>query len=142
MRKGIDKNDFFKALAKSPVAHLNQHLLSAEEGKKPKPNKYHAVKVEFDGYVFDSQKECNRYINLRALLVAGIIKDLRFHVVYRLESSDEKVCDYEADFVYTEVKMGVTIVEDVKSPATRRLSTYRLKKKLMLAQYKVEIKEV
>ena len=53
-----------------------------------------------------------------------------------LGKSDEKVCDYEADFVDTEVKTGVTIVEDVKSPATRRLSTHQLKKKLMLAQYK------
>lgn len=138
-------SDFLKALAASPVAKLNQHLLNtsnnSSSSKKPK-NKYNAVKVEFDGHTFDSQKECNRYVNLRAMVTAGIIKDLLFHVVYRLESSDTKVCDYEADFVYTDVRTGETIVEDVKSPATRRVKLYRLKKKMMLAQYKIQIKEV
>lgn len=125
----------------SKVARLNQHLFNQVAVKK-KRSKYNAVKVEFDGHVFDSQKECNRYINLRALLQAGTIKDLQLQVAYRLETENVNIASYIADFVYTVVKTGETIVEDVKSPATRRLAVYRLKKKLMHSQYKIEIKEV
>jgi hypothetical protein len=34
---------------------------------------------------------------------------------------------YKADFVYFDNEKGVEVVEDVKSPATRRLAAYRQK---------------
>jgi hypothetical protein len=124
-------------IKKSKVAHLNQHLLGTATKKK---NKYGAVKVEMDGYVFDSKKEAARYIQLRMRAIVRDIIDLRVHVVFQLS-----VCKYEADFVYYEKASAgewVMVVEDVKSKMTRRLSTYRLKKKLMLAELKILIKEV
>jgi len=123
-------------LKKSACAKLNGHLFNTT-GKKTKRSKYNSEKIEFDGKIFDSKKECNRYINLRSLLVAGVITDLRCQVEYILDS-----CSYIADFVYQEVKSGEIIVEDVKSPATKKLAIYRLKKKMMFSQYKIEIKEV
>lgn len=51
----------------------------------------------------------------------------------------ERACTYKADFVY---KAGSkTVVEDVKSPATRT-DAYRIKKKLMLYFHNIEIKEI
>lgn len=129
-------------IKRSAVAHLNKHLLQDEDPKKKKRSKYNNVKVEFDGKIFDSQKECNRYISLRTLLMAGVITDLQCQVEYLLESEEDKIAYYVADFVYQVVKTGEVVVEDVKSPATRRMAVYRLKKKLMLAIYKIEIKEV
>lgn len=52
----------------------------------------------------------------------------------------ERACTYKADFVY---KAGSkTVVEDVKSPATRNDKAYKIKKKLMLYVHNIEIKEV
>jgi hypothetical protein len=125
----------------SKVAHLNQHLFTAKPDKK-KRNKYRNEKVEFDGKTFDSIKEMNRYITLRMLQTAGDITDLACQVEFILEAEDKKVCSYFADFVYKVIKTGLTVVEDVKSKATRRLAVYRLKKKLMFNCFGIEIKEV
>jgi len=124
-----------------PCAHLNKGLLEQPVKKEKKDNKYHAVRVEYNGIWFDSLKERSRYIVLKYMEDDGQIKDLVHHVVFLLESNDKKVCDYEADFTYTD-KNGKLVVEDVKSAITRKLAPYRLKKKLLLAQYKIEIKEV
>jgi len=51
-----------------------------------------------------------------------------------------KVGVYEGDFGYWQ--NGLYFVEDVKSPYTRRQPLYRLKKRLMLALYAIEIVEV
>lgn len=102
--------------------------MNAPKGDKVKRSKYNNIKVEFDGHIFDSQHECNRYVNLRTLLVAGVITDLLCQVEYRLESTDTKIASYIADFVYLIVKTSEIVVEDAKSPVTKRLSVYRLKK--------------
>ena len=52
----------------------------------------------------------------------------------------ERSTDYVADFVYTED--GKTVVEDVKSVATRKKESYIIKRKLMLYLKKIKIKEV
>ena len=107
---------------------------------KKKRAKYNNIKVEFNGKNFDSQKERDRYITLRYLEGMQEITELNCQVTFRLESNDEKICDYVADFTYK--KNGELIIEDVKSSATNRLRPYLMKKKMMLAQYKIEIKEV
>jgi hypothetical protein len=86
-------------------------------------------------------KERDRYVTLRMKVISQEIKDLAFQVEFILETEDKKVCSYIADFVYTIVKTGAVVVEDVKSSATKRLAVYRLKKKLM-ANNGIEIKEV
>lgn len=47
---------------------------------------------------------------------------------------------YVADFVYQ--ANGQTVVEDVKSAATRKLAVYRLKKHLMMSVHGLEVVEV
>ncbi len=128
-------------ILKTACGPLNAHL-AEEKSVKKKRAKYGNTKVEFDDKVFDSIKERNRYISLRMLVVAGEITELLHHVTFRLESNDQKICDYEADFTYKIVKTGEMVVEDVKSVATRKIHLYIQKKKLMHAQYGVTIKEV
>lgn len=114
-------------------------------------NKYHARKTEADGMMFDSQKEANRYAELKLMQRAGLIKDLqmqkKFCLIPTLEGTNGKIKQratyYIADFVYWE-KIGdrwKCVVEDVKSPATKT-AVYRLKKKLLLWRYGYEIREV
>lgn len=120
-------------------------------------NKYNAKSVEYDGIKFDSQKEALRYKELRFLISEGIITDLRRQVKFILIPTQrepstvgkrgaikqgrllEKECSYIADFVYTVVETGETVVEDAKGFRTKE---YAIKKKLMLFVYGVQIKEV
>jgi Protein of unknown function (DUF1064) len=99
-------------------------------------NKYGAVKVKLDGYVFDSKREAFRYQQLCFLVNSGDISNLRVHPVYPLIVNNLLICKYEADFYYTENSKEV--VEDVKGVKT---DVYKLKKKLMLAVYGIKILE-
>ena len=114
-------------------------------------NKYNARKTEVDGIVFDSNKEANRYTELKLMQRAGMIKNLRLQQKFCLIPTIEGVRGgvkqratyYIADFEYWE-KHGdkwVRVVEDVKSPATKT-AAYKLKKKLMLWRHGIEIREV
>lgn len=120
-------------------------------------NKYNAKSVEYDGLKFDSQKEALRYKELSFMLSEGIITDLRRQVKYLLIPTQrepdtigarggvkqgkllERECSYIADFVYTVVETGETVVEDTKGFKTKE---YAIKKKLMLFVYGIRIKEI
>lgn len=117
-----------------------QEFRDMMSGKKPKRRKYLNEKVVVDGKKFDSIKEGNRYGTLRILEKAGHISDLKCQVPFALIADDKKLGDYFSDFTY--LREGKLVVEDCKSTATRKISMYRWKKKHMLAQYGIEIKEV
>lgn len=107
-----------------------------------KKNKFNAQKVEIDGLTFDSKKEANRYCELKLLERAGVIHELKTQVFFELIPSNKKErgVAYVADFTYFE--NGQYIVEDTKSPATRKIASYIIKRKLMLERYGIEINEV
>lgn len=107
-----------------------------------KKAKYGNNKTVVDGIAFDSEKEAKRYGVLMMRLKAGEIGLLELQKVYELKVDGERVCKYIADFVYLVMATGETVVEDVKSEATRKLTVYRLKKKLMKAIHGIEITEV
>lgn len=99
-----------------------------------------------NGLWFDSMKEAKRYAELSLLQKAGKITDLQTQVKYELIPAQkrngkviERAVNYIADFVYTE--NGETVVEDVKSPATKT-PVYMLKRKLMLWEHGIQIREV
>jgi hypothetical protein len=123
-------------------------------------NKYHSKKVEVGGIIFDSKKEAKRYSELLLLEKAGAITELQRQVKYILipaqrEFSNEiytkgrkkgcfkpgklleKECAYIADFVYKE--NGRIVVEDTKGFRTK---DYIIKRKLMLHEHGIRIKEV
>ena len=93
-------------------------------------NKYRNIKTYIGAVQFDSQKEANKFLELKMLEKAGVIKNLerqkRFKIVPK--TNDERAVFYVADFVY--IQDGKLIVEDVKSDITRKNSTYIIKRKL------------
>ena len=119
-----------------------------KNGKIQRSSKYKNKKTEIFGIKFDSKKEAERYIHLKAKEKNGEITGLKRQVRYELIPSQridgkvvERKCDYVADFVYFDELKKETVVEDVKSKATRT-STYIIKRKLMLQKYGIRIKEV
>lgn len=98
-------------------------------------NKFQAVKTENNGIVYDSKKESRRATDLALMERAGQITDLRRQVAFELvpRTATERPVFYFADFVY--VQNGHTVVEDVKSPATRKLAAYVIKRKLFKWRY-------
>lgn len=105
-------------------------------------------KVIIDGIKFDSKKEANRYLELKLLEKQGLIKYIDRQTRFELQPSYKKngktirPIYYVADFTYIDVKTGKTIIEDVKSEATKT-QVYKLKKKILEYKYKnLEIKEV
>lgn len=105
---------------------------------KNKTNKYRNKKSG----KFDSKKEEKRYYELILMQKAGNISDLIHHKKFDLipKQDGERAIKYEADFVYQ--RNGVLIVEDVKSPATRKIPLYSIKRKLMLLIHGIKITEV
>ena len=124
-----------KDLQGTACAHLNAHLFTPPEAIKKK-SKYSNVKIEFDGFIFDSLKERNRYVELRMLQTAGEITNLALQVPYELNEGGSHSLKYEADFVY--LRKGIEIVEDVKG---FRTAVYRKKRRLMLQIFGIKILE-
>ena len=73
------------------------------------------------------------------MLAAGKIKDLEMQKSYELQESfinsktgkRERPIVYKADFAYFDIERGETVIEDVKSAATRKDKVYQLKRKMM-----------
>lgn len=109
--------------------------------------KYGNRKTVIDGITFDSVKEASRYAELKLLQKAGEISDLELQSPFVLQPGfDHKgkkiqPIKYIADFTYLSGD-GEQVVEDVKSPATRKDKVYQLKKKMMLYVHGIEIKEI
>ena len=107
-------------------------------------NKYKSRKVTVDGITFDSQKEYRRFRELSLLERAGKITELQRQVKFELIPSQrmdgkvvERACSYVADFVYME--NGKKVVEDTKGFKTK---DYIIKRKLLLKEYGIRIKEI
>lgn len=114
-------------------------------------SKYGNKKVQIGNRVFDSLKEARRYGELSMLQERGYITDLECQKKFVLipKQTDkygklvERECAYRADFVYTDIDTGETIVEDVKG--YREGTAYNLfsiKRKLLLERYGMRIKEI
>lgn len=100
-----------------------------------------------DGVIHDSQKEANRWVELRLMERAGVISGLKRQVKYELlpKQGKERGVDYIADFEYTDTKTGQKVVEDVKgyrNPSSAVYARFVLKRKMMLYFHGIEVKEV
>jgi hypothetical protein len=118
-------------------------------------SKYGNHKTTVDGITFDSQKEANRYCELKLLQKAHKISGLelqkvfvlippKYEVVYGKRGAKrgkciERACTYKADFTYYDIEDDMWVVEDVKGMKT---DVYKIKKKLMLYQYGIRIREI
>lgn len=108
----------------------------AEDPEK-KPPKYRNKKTTVDGILFDSKHEADRYNQLKILRSAGEVTGFACQVVFNLPGG----IVYKADFVVL-YPDGRYVVEDAKSPATRKDKAYRLKRRLMKSAHGIEIVEV
>lgn len=101
--------------------------------QKKKTNKYHNTKVLYDGVLFASQKEAERYAELKLLLKQGLIRDLKLQPRYNIGMRTKKRDRfYVADFEYYDVKKQKIVVEDTKGYST---DAYKLKKGRFLELY-------
>ena len=108
-------------------------------------SKYGNHKVIHDGMKFDSQRELNRWLELKLLERAGEIRQLRRQVKFVLIPPQkengkviERECSYIADFVYKD-KDGRLVVEDTKGVKTK---DYIIKRKLMCYVHGIRVREV
>ena len=111
-------------------------------------NKFRNKKIFTTDGKFDSKREMHRYLELAAMQQAGKITGLERQAKYiligsqkREDGTTERPVSYTADFRYTD-KEGKIIVEDAKSPRTRKNPEYIIKRKLMLERYGITIREV
>ena len=103
------------------------------------PPKFRNRKVTVDGLSFDSVKESRRWADLSLLQRAGQISDLSRQVRLPLKVNGQLVCTFIPDFSYTE--NGQQVIEDTKSPITRKHPVYRIKVKLLKALTGAEVRE-
>jgi len=113
-------------------------MFGQNKSKAPesKPSKFRAIRTEVNGITFDSKKEARRYEELMFLYRAKKISKPVLQYEFELVG-----CKYVCDFLYLDYETKDFVVEDVKSDATRKLSTYRIKKKQMFELYGIKIIE-
>ena len=74
---------------------------SLKDGKivnKSKSSKFGNVKVEIDGYKFDSRKESEFYGSLKIKKQAGLIKNFKMQVPYNIVVNNIHIANYFLDF--------------------------------------------
>lgn len=125
---------------------------AAPVGAKPaKASKYHNVKVQADGFTFDSRHEADVWLLLRARERAGDISQLRRQVAFPLFvpvfgpdgqplQINAECCTYVADYVFLD-KAGNRVVMDAKGQK-KRICPYPLKAKMLALTYGIVIEEV
>ena len=101
-------------------------------------SKYRAKPTIVDGIRFMSAKEARRYCELKLLVKAGKISDLKLQPRIRCVVNGEKVCDVVCDFFYIDRETFKEIYEDCKG---MRLPMFKLKKRLAKACAGIEILE-
>jgi hypothetical protein len=102
-------------------------------------NKYHAKKHAYNGMIFDSGIELERYQDLELLQAAGEITDLQRAPTYTLIKTFKRggvtyrAVKYTPDFTFR--RAGQVIVEEVKSKGTKQARDYMLRVKLFLSVF-------
>ena len=131
------------------VGTLDERVVTGE-----RPHKYRAKPTTVDGIRFASMKEAKRYGELKLLEKAGEIWDLELQPKFPLSvpsttgtmmgaakalagTFNGRIGEYRGDFAYHD-RSG-RVVEDVKGFKT---PLYKWKRKHVMAQYGIEIREV
>lgn len=117
------------------VEDLPQEVLDQFGLEVEKPTKYRNRRVVVDGIKVDSQKEADRWGQLRLLEAAGEIRNLRRQVRYKLIVNNILITTYVCDFTYE--REGQFVVEDAKGMV---LPIFKIKQKLMRACLGIDVK--
>ena len=116
------------------AAAIVSQTMGAGAARSPKPNKYHAKKVRYDGIPFDSQRECNHYQVLLALQKAGEIRTFARQCRFDLEAGVYYLLDFLVVW-----RDGSITYEDVKGVKT---PVYALKKRQVEHRFAITITEI
>lgn len=100
--------------------------------------KYRNIKTTYNGIKFDSKKEANYCFELDMRKKAGEVISYEMQVPFQVVLNEKKICKYILDFMVL-LKDGSIEYVDVKGMKT---TVYRIKKKLVEAQFNLKIKEV
>ena len=116
------------------------HVLRLDAEIAKKASKYGNRKTYCTArHLHDSGKESRRCEELMLLEKGGEIEKLVQQPIFPLHGiSGAKVCIYRADFAFVDARTNVTVVEDCKGMKT---PIYRLKAKMMKAEYGIVISE-
>lgn len=99
-------------------------------------NRIRAQRTTVDGHAFGSKREANAYGEYALMQRAGLIHGLELHPKWTIEMGGEKICDVIADFRFFDKDQARWRVVDSKQIDT---PVSRLKRKMVAAQYGVEI---
>jgi hypothetical protein len=104
-----------------------------------KRNKFGNKKTIVDGIIFDSKLEAKHYLELKELLIQGLIENLELQPRYELQSSftdsmgvKHRKIEYVADMKYFDKIVNEIIVVDCKGYET---DIYKIKRKLFLFKF-------
>lgn len=114
-------------------------MTTKENRPPPKKHKYQAKPQRIDGHYFPSKAEAERYLVLKEKEAKGLIVNLELQPKFPLAVNGIVVATYIADFRYVDVESDAVRIEDVKGVLT---PVYRMKKKMMKAQYDIDIIEI
>jgi len=104
----------------------------------PKKPKYGNEKITEDGITFDSKHEYNVYCWLKARKERGELRWVFVHMPFRFTCG----VTYWADFLTILPDGTVEAVWDAKSEITAKNKDYVMKKKLLLSEWGVHVREV
>lgn len=104
-------------------------------------HKYAAIATIVDNIWFPSQREANRYRELKLLVAAGEIDHLETQPRFPLSVNGVKLGAYVGDFKYRVAATGAVVIEDAKVTPTKT-QLYRWKVKHLKAEHGITVIEV
>lgn len=137
----------YEAKVGRPLKTAKTVTITAFQVKPEQAGKYRSTKVETDEGTFDSKKEYRRWLQLKAMQAAGLIRDLKRQRPWKLAPSvyldgkKKPALRYYPDAEYVLVAEDRYVVEDTKSAATRKKESYRIKRHLMKSVHNIDIVE-
>ena len=134
---GLTADELKAALPPELWAKVAAQLGIGKAAKPKRRSKYGNVPTYVDGHRFDSKAEARRYEELRLLQSAGTIDWFCLQPTFVLPGGIE----YRADFIVCHESLPCVHVEDVKGGKATKTKEYRIKRRLMLAKYGIEIVE-
>ena len=119
------------------IKGLVQVVYRIKKGNKKK-NKFNASSKVIDGHKFPSKKEAKRYVELKLMQRAKVIKDLELQPEFEIIPKQKyrgktlRKAKYTPDFKYFDIKDNEWVIEEVKGKPT---VDYVLRKKLFILKY-------
>lgn len=124
--------------ARGRKRHICRACLFKKQSNLRTKSKFGNKPTKVSAGTADSKGEAKRFEDLKLLEMAGEIKNLKFHPKYDIEINGVKICSYEADSSYYDMRRFMQVVEDAKGCRTE---VFKLKKRLMLAIYGIDVEE-